>query len=608
MNATPQRQRLRGWRPLLEVLEVRLVPATYIVNTLTDTGAGTGLTGLTGDLRYCITQADANPGSTIQFDSIMFATPQTITLNGTELPVLTADMLIQGPAAGVTVSGNGKSRVFEIDFEIRNALKPNVSIANLTITQGNAAFSGAGGGIWETEGNLTLTNCTLSNNQALIGGGLDNNGTATLTNCTLYFNGAEGTSVEGGGIGGGIANGGTMTLTDCTLTRNGVSRDDFGAKGGGIFNFDTLTVTNCTVTGNTANGSGGGIATRGPSGGIAGNGTTTLNNSIVAGNSGSHPDLDGLVQAQYSLIQDTTGVSFTATSNHNLTGLDPKLAPLGNYGGLTQTMPPLPLSPALAAGNIALALDATGQLLTTDQRGLPRIVKDTVDLGAVESQPTITTPPAPGSPATPALSASQRYVAHLYTDLLGRQPSAAEANFFSALVDQGFLTRAQLAIFFLKCFEYFTQQVDQLYVHLLGRHAEPAAQTVGAAFLAAGGQLGQLDAVLLGSDEYYRRHGGTISGFLAGLGQDVAGGALDPGDVCLLQAALASGTSQFVVALQALALPQAAAAKAQLHYQQTLKRSASPSELFLPTVLLLTGNDTAVLLALLSSDEYAMLP
>jgi hypothetical protein len=58
------------------------------------------------------------------------------------------------------------------------------------------------------------------------------------------------------------------------------------------------------------------------------------------------------------------------------------LAPLGNYGGPTQTMALLPGSPALDAGSNALL--PTG--LTTDQRGLPRIVNGTVDIGAFESQ------------------------------------------------------------------------------------------------------------------------------------------------------------------------------------------------------------------------------
>ncbi len=45
----------------------------------------------------------------------------------------------------------------------------------------------------------------------------------------------------------------------------------------------------------------------------------------------------------------------------------------------------LPGSPALDAGNTALAVDGEGNPLTTDQRGMPRVVGAAVDIGAFES-------------------------------------------------------------------------------------------------------------------------------------------------------------------------------------------------------------------------------
>ena len=85
-----------------------------------------------------------------------------------------------------------------------------------------------------------------------------------------------------------------------------------------------------------------------------------------------------------NLIGETDGSSGWVGSD--LTGtiarpLDPLLAPLGNYGGPTQTMALLPGSPAIDAGNNALIPAG----ITTDQRGLPRIVNSSVDIGAFES-------------------------------------------------------------------------------------------------------------------------------------------------------------------------------------------------------------------------------
>lgn len=56
----------RRARPALEVLEDRWVPSTFTVNSTTDLGTGTGLVG---DLRYCINQANSTAGpDTIVFD------------------------------------------------------------------------------------------------------------------------------------------------------------------------------------------------------------------------------------------------------------------------------------------------------------------------------------------------------------------------------------------------------------------------------------------------------------------------------------------------------------------------------------------------------------
>ena len=117
-------------------------------------------------------------------------------------------------------------------------------------------------------------------------------------------------------------------------------------------NSGTLSLTNCTVSGNSIGGSFDG-------------GTTTLTNTIVAGNSGG--DVDG----PYS-------------GTNNLIGGNPLLAPLGNYGGPTQTMALLPGSPAIDAGTTGPGIP------TTDERGMGRV--GPVDIGAFQSQGFTLTP------------------------------------------------------------------------------------------------------------------------------------------------------------------------------------------------------------------------
>jgi hypothetical protein len=110
-----------------------------------------------------------------------------------------------------------------------------------------------------------------------------------------------------------------------------------------------------------------------------------LQNSLVSGNAAASanasPD-----------ISQNGGGGITTDNGHNLFGTAlagttsgpgdlftdvPLLAPLGNYGGATQTLALLPGSPAIAAG----AAVGNG-VPVTDQRGINRPADGPVDIGA----------------------------------------------------------------------------------------------------------------------------------------------------------------------------------------------------------------------------------
>jgi hypothetical protein len=110
-------------------------------------------------------------------------------------------------------------------------------------------------------------------------------------------------------------------------------------------------------------------------GGVDNLGTLGLMDAIVADNqvsSGTGPDISGQVQtaSAYNLIGNGAGMFGILNGvNHNYVGtnntpINPMLAPLGNYGGPTQTMALLPGGPAIGTG---VALPG----ITTDQRGMP---------------------------------------------------------------------------------------------------------------------------------------------------------------------------------------------------------------------------------------------
>jgi len=116
----------------------------------------------------------------------------------------------------------------------------------------------------------------------------------------------------------------------------------------------------------------------------AGVGPVTLKNTIVADNLSTigAGDIAGTVTGSYNLIGTGGSGGLTNGSDGNivlasLATLD--LAPLGNYGGPTQTMALLPGSAAIGAG------EGIGSI-NTDQRGASRVTSGQPDIGALQDQ------------------------------------------------------------------------------------------------------------------------------------------------------------------------------------------------------------------------------
>ena len=291
-----------------------------------------------------------------------------------------------------TVSGNSTAGSYAGGGGIYS-FSGDVSLTNSTVSQNQTdGYIGYGGGIYSSSGDVTLTNSTVSGNRTLginsDGGGIfTSTGRVTLTNSTVSGNSTIGYASEGGGI---LTYSGTVSLSNSTLSGNQTS--GFQAFGGGINTASgTVSLTNSTVTGNRTNGgeaSGGGIYVL--------VGSVSVSNSIVAGNIVNNriaPDLRpsslGALTVSNSLIGNTSGSGITAsTGSGNILNQAALLGPLANNGGPTQTHAPLPGSPTINAGSNALAVNAGGGALSSDQRGdaFGRVQFGTVDIGAVEVQ------------------------------------------------------------------------------------------------------------------------------------------------------------------------------------------------------------------------------
>jgi hypothetical protein len=226
---------------------------------------------------------------------------------------------------------------------------------------------------------------------------------AILVNITFVSNNAvgglgDGAYFGGGGGGGAICNEGTLVATNCTLAANFATGGSGGLPslgasggygiGGGLFNTNgTATLVNLTFASDNAIGGAGCLGYPGKPPGLPGiavggaicnsNGTVTLYNTIVAYSTSGSNCWGTVLDSGYNLNSDTSAGFYAPGSLNNT---DPKLGPLGYYGGLTPTFPLLAGSPAIDGGNTATAP-------ATDQRGHARPYGAAADIGAFESSP-----------------------------------------------------------------------------------------------------------------------------------------------------------------------------------------------------------------------------
>ena len=349
-----------------------------------------------GSLRAALAAAAAQGGAdTIVFDAALNG--KTLTLESVFDIADASPVSIDASAlpGGFTISGNNATRHFQV------AAGKSLTLRGLTLNRGFG--SGDGGSIYNA-GTLALDRCTLTGNTSAFdggalgspgsftavdstfsnntaarnGGGIHTSGdTVALTRCTLHGNTAD----AGGAIWQEDASS-TTTLSHCTISGNR------GSTGGIAVLAGDLSLLHCTVSQNVGNGGGGGFYIQDPA-------TVNVQSSIIAGNTAlTGPDIflfSGTINPSgVNLIGNNASVETQFPAVANLVGtaaapLNPKLSPLGSFGGPVQTMHPLVGSPAIDAAG---STDPGG----TDARGFPRFVDGTsigfgarLDIGAVEA-------------------------------------------------------------------------------------------------------------------------------------------------------------------------------------------------------------------------------
>ena len=322
-----------------------------VVTNTNDSGAGS------------LRQAILSGLETIDFDSSVFSTPQTILLNS-DFGTVSHSVDIRGPGANLlTVDGQ--------DFENGRPLfffgpSVNSSLSGFTLTGGRDTTSTSDvGGIF-LQGALELTDFVLTDN---FGTGIfaTSQSQLTVSNSTISDNGDEGiftrgnvtlsgVTISGNGEEGIFQQGGTVTALQSTIAEN--------QEEGVFLQSGSLQVSQST------------IARNGGTGVFVG-GTAGIENSIIADNSGGDVNVggfDGAVTINNSLIQDASEI--TNGVNGNIVG-EALLGELTDNGGGTLTILPDVGSSAIDSGN-------SFEGLIADQRGFSRVTGSAIDLGAVE--------------------------------------------------------------------------------------------------------------------------------------------------------------------------------------------------------------------------------
>jgi hypothetical protein len=253
---------------------------------------------------------------------------------------------------------------------------------------GNAEAFG-GGGLYALR-SVALDESVVSGNRShgRAGGVCALAGDVTIRNSTISDNHSD---LEGGGVFApacfGVCTVGEFTTT---IENSTISGNSTATNGGGLHTtYGNVVVRNSTITANDAldaAAGGGGIFVRNVVDGVGLAPSITIVSSIVAGNTSASPieDIGSLTSIVVAGDHDII-LSMSGGPPGDTLVADPRLLPLGDYGGTTPTH-------ALATDSPAIDHGSNPGRFASDQRGAgyPRVFGAGADIGAFErSQPVV---------------------------------------------------------------------------------------------------------------------------------------------------------------------------------------------------------------------------
>lgn len=296
---------------------------------------------------------------------------------------VTSEVVIEG--MGFVIDGEG-NRIFAVregsltvkDLTVTDgwthsngggilAIDSQLALYNSVVRHNYSA--GAGGGISAIDSEVLLIDSAVSSNETRVWSAPTGNKRVTKDNAPddsfgagIYFNGLDNTLIiDKSGVSDNIANGGGggifVLQGSATISNSTISGNSSGSNGGGILNWGATTLTHVTIIENEAE----------VGAGIYDEGDLELYNSILTGNVVG--DCGGSLEANIgNLIRD-------GSCGHDGLSADPQLLLLA---GAPAYYSPNLESPVIDAGDSAYCL-------ANDQRGILR-APDACDIGAAEQE------------------------------------------------------------------------------------------------------------------------------------------------------------------------------------------------------------------------------
>ena len=416
------------------------------------------------------------------------------------------------------------------------------------------------------------------------------------------FYGAENGNFFIVGVGGG--NNGNPT-GDATVTAGGVSliapgTCPVGNGGGNPCYIDSATALPASTTPYTVTASYAGDANFTPASVTSAllvlPATTTTVLTVTPGSTSSNGEGSASISA--TVTSGTTGApsgSIAVRHGGNLVCTITGLTPVGTNTA-TGTCPALN-DDQLPPGSYSLTANypGDGNYQSSVSSAVALTVTSSVSSSAGVPQPAATCEDAGGDVA---------FICALYQDVLGRAADPSGLSTYEAQLSTG-TSRSTVAEELLTSTEYRQDLIASYYQQYLGRPADAGGIATFLTLFSQGASPENVQAAIIGSAEFANRSGGSDSGFVSALYQDVLNRPVDAAGLTTFTGQLATGTTHSAVAEELLTSVEYRSDLIASYYQAYLGRPADGGGIstFLGQFAQGAGDD-AVQAALLGSAEF----